>query len=746
MSEQNHFVTISGEIGINTKQVEEVVSMLDEGATVPFISRYRKERTGSLDEVQISCIRDRVEQLRELDKRKSTILKSLKDNNNWTDNLEKAVLAAKTLSELEDIYLPYKPKRKTRASIAKEKGLEPLAKLIFDENIKISLEKEAEKFINLEKGVKGFDEALKGARDIIAEWVNEDQETRVVIRKIFEKQASFRSKVIKGKEEEGQKYKDYFDWEEKISEAPSHRVLALRRAEKEMIITLDAKPQEEDVLNLLDKKYVLGSSEKFKQIAIAIKDAYGRLLKPSMETEIRMLSKQRADLESIKVFAKNLRELLMAAPLGQKKVLALDPGFRTGCKLVVLDKQGNLLHNTTIFPNAPQNKTREAANVIGILCDKYDIEAIAIGNGTAGRETETFVKKINLKKELNVIMVNESGASIYSASETARNEFPDEDITVRGSVSIGRRLMDPLAELVKIDPKSIGVGQYQHDVDQGQLKSTLDDVVQSCVNAVGVEVNTASQELLSYVSGLGKVLAKNIVEYRKEHGAFKSRKELLKVPRLGKKVYEQAAGFLRISNAKNPLDSSAVHPERYPVVEKMVKDLGTDLIHLISDNTLRKKIKLEDYLSSDLGLPTLEDIMKELEKPGRDPRDKFEVFSFQDGVNEVEDLKIGMELTGIVTNVTNFGAFIDVGVHQDGLIHISHIADKFVKDPADILSVNQKVKVTVIDLDIARRRISLSLKSNPFGEVETQKSKRKNEIKKEESMSDKLSLLKNRFK
>ena len=748
MSEKNHYNKIAIELSIQSQQVEEVVLMLNQGATIPFISRYRKEKTGSLDEVQIGSIRDRIEQLRDLDKRKTAIIKSLKEQEKWTKGLDDLIFSAETMAKLEDIYLPYKPKRKTRASIAREKELEPLAKLILDKDSLKSPLKEALAFIQVERGVNSVEEALQGARDIIAEWINEDSKTREEVRKLYEKKGLFKSKVIKGKEEEGHKYKDYFEWEEKIADAPSHRVLALRRAEKEMIISLDSSPNDSDALEVLERKYVLGSSEKYKQIEIATKDSYGRLLKPSMETEIRMSSKHRADLEAIKVFSENLRELLMSAPLGQKTVLGIDPGFRTGCKVVVLDKLGNLIHNTTIYPHPPQNKTRETQQIIENLCEKYKVEAIAIGNGTAGRETEAFIRKLKLDHSPLAIMVNESGASIYSASEIARKEFPDHDITVRGSVSIGRRLMDPLAELVKLDPKSIGVGQYQHDVDQNALKAGLDDVVMSCVNAVGVEVNTASQELLSYVSGLGKVLAKNIVEYRKENGSFRSRKELLKVPRLGKKAYEQAAGFLRISNAKSPLDGSAVHPERYTVVEKMANDLGVDIKKLMSSSDLRKKIKLETYTTEDIGLPTLKDILEELEKPGRDPREQFESFSFTEGVNEIQDLKIGMKLPGIVTNVTNFGAFVDLGVHQDGLVHVSHVGDKFVKNPADVLRVNQKVETTIIDLDINRKRISLSLKSNPFGESNSGKAPTKKQLKKEpkESMEDKLSLLKNRFK
>ncbi|QSE99382.1 RNA-binding transcriptional accessory protein [Fulvivirga lutea] len=740
---------VAEELSISSKQVKSVVDLLDEGATVPFISRYRKEVTGSLDEVQITSIRDRVEQLRELDKRREAILKSIEKQEKLTPELEAQINKAETLSELEDIYLPYKPKRKTRASVAKEKGLEPLAKLIFEQN-SIDVDSKALEFINDELGVTSSEEALQGARDIIAEWVNEDQEVRKTMRQLFEKEALIVSKVIKGKEEEGQKYKDYFDWSESIAKVPSHRLLAMRRGEKEMILSLDVAPDADLAISKMEKIVLKGSNKASKQVEEAVKDCYSRLLKPSMETEMRVATKQSADEEAIKVFADNLRELLLASPLGQKNVLALDPGFRTGCKLVVLDKQGKLLYNNAIYPNEPQKRIAESGALIKSLCEKYNIEAIAIGNGTASRETEKFVKEIGLPTSILILMVNESGASIYSASDVAREEFPDQDVTVRGAVSIGRRLMDPLAELVKIDAKSIGVGQYQHDVDQTSLKKGLDDVVVSCVNSVGVELNTASKELLSYVSGLGPQLAKGIVDFRNENGPFTDRKSLTKVPRLGDKAFEQSAGFLRIRGAKNPLDESAVHPERYELVAQMAKDLNCSVSDLMKDADLRKKLDLKKYISDDVGLPTLNDIMDELAKPGRDPRDKFEVFSFQEGVNHMEDLKMGMTLPGIVTNVTNFGAFVDIGVHQDGLVHVSHLADKFVSNPAEIVSVQQKVNVTVLEVDIPRKRISLSMKSDPFGKKPERKPSNKKSHSNQQSNNEgdlqhKLSQLKGMF-
>ena len=744
MSDKN-ILKITQELSLKKNQVSTTVDLLDGGGTVPFLSRYRKEATGGLDEVQIAAIRDRLQQLRDLDKRKEAIIKSLTEQEKLTDELEAKVWGAETMALLEDIYLPHKPKRRTRATIAKEKGLEPLAKFLFKQDDG-EVVGEASNYINKEKEVTNADEALAGARDIIAEWINEDADARKKMRELFLKEGIFKSRVITGKEEEGQKYKDYFEWEEGINKAPSHRVLAMRRGEKEMILMLDSCPPEDSAIDFLERNFIKGTNQASDQVRLAIKDCYKRLLKPSMETEIRLVSKQKADEEAISVFAKNLRQLLMAAPLGQKRVLALDPGFRTGCKVVCLDGQGKLLENATIYPNEPQKRIAESEMTIKELCKKHQIEAIAIGNGTASRETAAFVKRIKVEGVI-IVVVNESGASIYSASEIARDEFPDHDVTVRGSVSIGRRLMDPLAELVKIDPKSIGVGQYQHDVDQSALKKGLDDVVMSCVNAVGVEVNTASKELLTYVAGLGPQLAKNIVDYRNENGRFGSRAALKKVPRLGDKAFEQAGGFLRIRNAKNPLDSSAVHPERYVLLQNIAKDLGCSIQELISDNTKRQKVDLKEYVSDEVGLPTLHDIMEELAKPGRDPRSGFEHFSFKEGVNEMKDLRSGMKLPGIVTNITNFGAFVDIGVHQDGLVHISHIADRFVSDVSQVVQVQQKVEVTVLEVDLPRKRISLSMKSE--GGKSPQKRPQKKIAQKKQKPEDfqsKLAALKGKFK
>ncbi len=610
---------------------------------------------------------------------------------------------------LEDIYLPYRPKRRTRATIAKEKGLEPLAKCILAQAGADPLA-EAASFVNSEKGVDSVEDALAGARDIIAEWVNEEEDARRKIRKLFFSKGVFQSTVISGEEESGIKYKDYFEWEEPVLSAPSHRILAMRRGEKEGFLVMRVIPPQDEALDILESLFIKGEQAASEQVKLAVHDSYKRLLSPSMETEIRLETKKKADDEAIKVFTQNIRQLLLAPALGQKNVLAIDPGFRTGCKLVCLNRQGKLLHNDTIYPHMSEQKAvQEQAKIIS-LCEKFDIEAIAIGNGTAGRETETFIRKIGLPKDISIVMVNESGASIYSASEAAREEFPDYDITVRGAVSIGRRLCDPLAELVKIDPKSIGVGQYQHDVDQGKLKNSLDDVVMSCVNAVGVEVNTASRQLLRYVSGLGPQLAKNIVSYRNEHGPFCSRNELKCVPKLGRKTFEQAAGFLRIRQGNNPLDSSAVHPESYHIVEAMAKDLKCSVSELMRKENLRKEIDLKPYATDTVGLPTLNDIMSELAKPGRDPRDKFEDFQFDERVGKIEDVEPGMKLAGIITNITAFGAFVDIGVHQDGLIHISQLSDRFIKDPNDIVKVHQKVKVNVLGVDVKRKRISLSLK------------------------------------
>lgn len=748
---------IGSELNLTPNQVKVVVDLLTAGSTIPFIARYRKEMTGTLDEVALAAIRDRHEQLVELDKRRDAILKSIEKQQFLTPELEKLIQKAETLTELEDIYLPYKPKRKTRATAAKEKGLEPLATLLFEQG-HVDFDKVLATYINTELGVANEEEALAGARDIIAEWVSENQEARQNIRELFWKEGVIQASGVKSKaeSEEAQKFKDYFDWKEAINKTPSHRLLAMRRAEKENFITLDIAPDESLAIQTLEKKFVKSKSAVGEQVALAVKDSYKRLLKPSLETEVRVETKMKADQEAIKVFSSNLKELLLASPLGQKRVLALDPGFRTGTKLVCLGEQGELLFDTVIYPNEPQKETTKSGTIILGLCDRFKIEAIAIGNGTASRETESFVKSIGLPKEIIIVMVNESGASIYSASEIAREEFPDKDITVRGAVSIGRRLMDPLAELVKLDAKSIGVGQYQHDVDQTKLKAGLDDVVMSCVNSVGVEVNTASRDLLSYVSGLGPQLAKSIVEYRNQNGAFKDRKSLSKVPRLGDKAFEQCAGFLRIRDSKNPLDASAVHPERYELVEQFAKDLNCTIKDLMTSSELRKKLDLKKYVSDTVGLPTLTDILAELEKPGRDPRSQFEVFSFEEGVNEIKDLKIGMVLPGIVTNVTNFGAFVDIGVHQDGLVHISHLSDQFVKDPNAVITVQQKVKVTVMEVDIPRKRIALSMKSDPFGAnpAPAKKEVRKkvqNNLKaqppkrKEESMEDKLAQLKAKF-
>ncbi|MFP3975503.1 MAG: Tex family protein [Chloroflexota bacterium] len=707
-----HCVQIADEMGIVAQQVRAVEDLLGEGASVPFVARYRKERTGSLDEVIITEIRDRLEQLRALDSRRESILKSLDEQGQLTDELRSAVESAGTMAELEDIYLPYRPKRRTRATIAREKGLEPLAQTLFAQDSATDLQEAASEFINEENGVASVDDALAGARDIIAEWVNEDAKTRQTMRQLFGREGVLYSKVVKGKDEEGAKYRDYFDWQESVAKVPGHRVLAMFRGEKEGYLKLSIRPSEEKALALLQRRFVKDNNASSMQVSVAVEDSYARLLVPSMETDTRQTIKERADAEALRVFANNLRETLMASPMGQKATLAIDPGYRTGCKVVCLDRQGVLLHNTTIYLEQSDSKTEQAKETILDLVKRFDIEAIAIGNGTASRETETFVRGLGLPEKVAVVMVNESGASVYSASEAAREEFPDYDLTVRGAVSIGRRLMDPLAELVKIAPKSIGVGQYQHDVDQGKLKTTLDDVVMRCVNEVGVEVNTASKQLLAYVSGLGPALAKNIVTHRNQNGPFRSRDEIKKVPRLGARAFEQAAGFLRIHNADNPLDASAVHPESYYIVERMTKDLNCTVTELMSSEGLRRQVNPELYAGDDVGLPTLNDIMVELGKPGRDPRERFEPFSFAAGITLIDHLAPNMRLPGIVTNVTNFGAFVDIGVHQDGLVHISELSDGFVKNPADIVRVNQKVTVTVLAVDRERNRISLSMKDN----------------------------------
>lgn len=712
MNEQ-HLITIANELSIPVKQVSAAAKLLSEGATVPFVARYRKEATGGLDEVAIAAVRDGLDRLKALDERRDSIKKSLTERNLLTDELTKALDTADTLAKLEDIYQPFKPKRRTRAIVARERGLAPLADFIM-ENQDSECSVKASEFVDAEKEVADVSAALAGARDIIAENISDAAEARSAMRDYFEKESVMSSKLMTGKEAEAAKYRDYFEWSEPAHSAPSHRILAVRRGEAEGFLIMRVVPSDDiGAVALLKKMYVKGNGESAKQVELAIEDSFKRLLSPATETHMRLELKKRADADAVAVFATNLRELLMASPLGSKNVLAIDPGFRTGCKVVCLNRQGDLLYHDVIFLEQSAMRAKEASDKIMALCVRYEIEAIAIGNGTAGRETEAFVRSLGLPPTITIVMVNESGASIYSASEVAREEFPDKDITVRGAVSIGRRLMDPLAELVKIDPQSIGVGQYQHDVNQTLLKRSLDDVVISCVNSVGVEVNTASKRLLSYVSGLNSTTAANIVAYRNENGPFKSRKELLKVKGLGAKGFEQAAGFLRIRNAANPLDTSAVHPERYALVEKMASDIGEDISSLMKSESARAKIKLENYVGDDIGIPTLKDIMQELGKPGRDPREKFEVFQFSDEVHTIDDLREGMRLPGIITNVTAFGAFIDIGVHQDGLAHVSELSDSFVKDPKDAVRPQQKVSAYVLEVDKARNRISLSLKSNP---------------------------------
>ncbi len=703
----NYINNIAKSLGIQISQVKNTVELLDEGATLPFIARYRKERTGSLDEVQIGNIKDELTRLKELDKRRESIIEAIDKQDKLTDELRVKLNACTQLNQLEDIYLPYKLKRKTRAVKAREKGLEPLAKILMSQN-ENDPESRASQFLNDE--VANEDEALQGARDIIAEWINENELARSSVRNIFQRNAVIRCKLIKGKEEEGAKFKDYFDSEEPLKRSASHRVLAMRRGEAEGFLRVSIGPEEDEVLDRLNRIFVKGQTSSSKQVEMAEKDAYKRLLNPSIETEFAKTSKEAADIEAIRVFAENLRQLLLSSPLGQKRVLAIDPGFRTGCKIVCLDAQGNLLHNETIYPHAPQNQGKMAAKKLTNMVETYNIQAIAVGNGTAGRETERFVTNLHYDRKVQVFVVSEAGASIYSASKVAREEFPEYDITVRGAVSIGRRLMDPLAELVKIEPKSIGVGQYQHDVDQNLLQQSLDQVVESCVNKVGVNLNTASKHLLTYVSGLGPQLAQNIVDYRTEEGAFSSRKQLMKVKRMGAKAFEQCAGFLRIQNAKNPLDNSAVHPEVYNIVKEMAKDQNCSVEDLINDKEIRSKINLNDYVSTEVGLPTLKDIMEELEKPGRDPRQIIKVFQFKEGIYKIDQLEMGMELPGIVTNITNFGAFVDVGVKQDGLVHISQLANRFVSNPADVVQLHQHVNVKVTEVDVARKRIQLSMK------------------------------------
>lgn len=688
-------------------QVERTIGLLNEGATIPFISRYRKEVTGGLDEVQIGAIKDQLDKLTELSKRKETILATIEEQEKLTPELRKRIEESWDSTEIEDLYLPYKPKRVTKAEIARRKGLEPLAKIVMMQN-ENNLSARIKSFIKGE--VKNAEEALQGARDIIAEWINENESARNTVRNSFAHTAMITSKVIKGKEEEGAKYRDYFDFSESLNRASSHRLLALRRGEAEGILRVSISPDAESCLDRLNRRFVKGRGEVSEQVATAVDDSFKRLLKPSIETEFSNQSKAKADEEAIRVFAENLRQLLLAPPLGQKRVLGVDPGYRTGCKLVCLDAQGNLLHNEAIFPHPPQNEKGKAAAKVAQLVATYAIDAIAIGNGTASRETEQFITNIRYDRKVQVFVVSENGASIYSASKIAREEFPEYDVTVRGAVSISRRLMDPLAELVKIDPKSIGVGQYQHDVEQNALKKSLDQTVESCVNLVGVNVNTASKHLLTYISGLGPTLAQNIVNYRAEHGPFTSRKELMKVPRMGEKAFEQSAGFLRIPDGKNPLDNSAVHPESYPIVERMAKDLKCSVADLITDKALKKKLKLTDYLTDKVGMPTLLDIMEELDKPGRDPRQTIQVFAFDPTVKTIEDLKEGQVLPGIVTNITNFGCFVDVGIKENGLVHISELADRFVSDPTQVVSIHQHVKVKVLSVDLSRKRVQLSMK------------------------------------
>lgn len=698
---------IAGKLHIPAAQVEKTCDLLAGGATIPFISRYRKEMTGGLDEVQIGEIKDWIDKLSELKKRKDTILGSIGEQGKLTDDLKKRIEGSWDATELEDLYLPYKPKRQTRAEIARKKGLAPLADLLM-------LQREthlANRLPAFVKGdVKSADEALQGARDIVAERVNENEEARHMVRQSFARTAVITSKVIKGKEEEGAKYKDYFDFSQPLARCSSHRLLALRRGEAEGILRVGITPDAEPCIERLQRRFVKGRGEASEQVAEAVEDAFKRLLKPSIETEYARLSKEKADEEAIRVFAENLRQLLLAPPLGQKRVLGVDPGYRTGCKLVCLDAEGNLLHNEAIYPHPPQQEKAKAAAKVAQLVATYAIDAIAIGNGTASRETETFITNIRYDREVQVFVVSENGASVYSASKTAREEFPGYDVTVRGAVSIGRRLMDPLAELVKIDPKSIGVGQYQHDVEQGALKKSLDQTVESCVNLVGVNVNTASKHLLTYVSGLGPALAQNIVDYRTQHGPFHNRKELLKVPRMGEKAFEQSAGFLRIPEGDNPLDNSAVHPESYPVVERMAADLGCSVAELICNKELKKKLKLENYVTATTGLATLTDIMEELDKPGRDPRQQIQLFAFDPDVKTIADLKEGQVLPGIVTNITNFGCFVDVGIKENGLVHISEMADRYISAPTEVVSVHQHVQVKVLSVDIARKRVQLSMK------------------------------------
>lgn len=707
---------ISKNTGISEKQVANTVSLLEEGCTIPFISRYRKEVTGSLDEVQVASIFDALTKLKEIEKRKETIIKTIEEQDKLTPELKLRVDSCWNATELEDIYLPFKPKRKTKAEVARQKGLEPLAVFLMMQNPKADVARKAAEFVSNDKGVENPDEAIKGAQDIIAEMISESEEARNIVRFNFKKDAVITSKVVKPKKEDeewvtkSQKFRDYFDFSEKLNRCASHRLLAMRRGETEGILRISISGDDERCLDKLDRQFIRNDSESADIVWEAVEDSFKRLIKPSIETEFAKMSKEAADQEAIRIFVKNLEQLLMSAPLGQKRVLAIDPGFRTGCKVVCLDSEGNLLHNEAIYPHPPKNERVVAGNKVCTLVKQYKIEAISIGNGTASRETEEFVNGLGLPSSIQVFVVSEDGASIYSASKVAREEFPDYDVTVRGAVSIGRRLMDPLAELVKIDPNSIGVGQYQKDVDQKELKHSLDQTVEMCVNKVGVNVNTASKHLLTYISGLGATIAQNIVDYRAANGAFTSRKELLKVPKLGPKAFEQAAGFLRVSGGKQPLDNSAVHPESYPIVEQMAKDLHCSVEELLQNKELRSKIDVKKYVTEKVGLPTLNDIMQELDKPGRDPRQQLKAFAFSKDVKELEDVQAGMLLPGIITNITNFGCFVDVGVHTKGLVHISELADHFVKDPADEFQLHQHVQVKVISVDLQRQRLALSMK------------------------------------
>lgn len=747
---------IVSKLGFSNKQIANIYELHSEGSTIPFIARYRKEATGNMDEVQIADVIDQLKYFKELEKRKETVLKTIEEIGKLNPELKLRIENCFDSTELEDIYLPYKPKRKTKAAVAIEKGLEPFAKKLFEQD-HINVTEEASKYIT--GVVSNTDEALQGARDIMAEWINEHEEARSSIRKVYQETAMLLSKVLTSKKEDegAQKYRDYFEYKESLKRCPSHRLLAIRRGEKEGFLIMDIAVEKETAVEILKKIFLKTFNDASVQVGIAIEDCFGRLLKSSIENEFRVLSKTKADEEAIKVFAENLRQLLLASPLGQKRILALDPGFRSGCKLVCLDEQGTFLHYTNIFPHAPQNDLYGASQTIKQLVTKYNIEAIGYGNGTASKETDQLVRSIDFGKHVSIFMVNESGASIYSASEVAREEFPDEDVTVRGAISIGRRLLDPLSELVKIDPKSIGVGQYQHDVNQSRLKDSLDQVVESCVNFVGVDVNTASKHLLSYVSGLSSTLAKNIVEYRTKNGAFSNREELKKISLMGAKSFEQSAGFLRILNGENPLDNSSVHPETYHVVESIAAKLNCTVKDLTHNTGVQKTIKVSDFVSENIGIFTIEDILKELEKQGRDPRSAIEEFRFAEGISTMADLKTGIQIPGIITNITNFGAFVDIGVKQDGLVHISHLCNQFISDPNEVVKLNQKVMVTVLEVDVVRKRIALSLKG--VADKSRQLNSRPNiqEIKKEiskniatenstESFTDKLNSLKNKFK